>query len=78
MANAEKAAQIEPRTTSTVVMAFLVGMVLCFLAFLIIDLMKNTIENETDFKERYDIPLLGSVPIFDNKPSGGKRNGNAE
>lgn len=78
MANAEKVAQIEPRTTSTVLAAFLAGMVICFLVFLVIDLMKNTIENEADFKERYDIPLLGAVPVFENKTSGGKRYGNAE
>ncbi len=78
MANADKAYQVEPRTSVTVVVAFITGAFICFFIFLVINLMKNTIESESDFKERYEIPLLGSVPFFDNKSTGGKRNGNAQ
>ena len=75
LATAERTSKTGPNTTTNAVVAFIVGSVTCLFIFVIIELLKNTIENEKDFKSRYDIPLLGIVPIFENKQNGGKRRG---
>lgn len=76
MSTADKVHKISPQTSLVTLLAFASGVLLCFLAFLIIDLLKNTVESEADIKEKYDVPILGSVPFFENKAnSGGKKNG---
>ena len=77
MSTADKHHKVSPRTSLVTPLAFAIGVLLCFLVFLVIDLLKNTIESEAEIKEKYDVPILGSVPFFENKyASGGKKNGN--
>ncbi len=72
---ADKVYKVGPRTLYFTVAAFIVGVALCYLAYFIVFLLRNTVENDMDFKARYDVPLLGTVPHFDNKFPGGKRRG---
>ncbi len=73
LATAETVDKTGPRTASNALYAFVIGALLSSLVFIVISLLKNTIENDTDFKARYSIPLLGTVPIFENKQTKGKR-----
>lgn len=72
MADANRTSVSGPSTFSSSAIAFLVGAILCYLIFVIVGIFKNTIESAADFKAHYDIPLLGSVPYFEAKNSGGK------
>lgn len=73
LASADKTVKTGPRTTFNTAVAFVLGAALCAATYIVIDLFKNTIENESDFKSRYDIPLLGVVPVFETKQKGGKK-----
>ncbi len=76
LASADKAVKACPKTFSYTLIAFMVGVFCCSAFFITLNLFKNTIEDEKDFKARYDIALIGCVPIFENKQTGGrKRNG---
>ncbi len=72
LAEADKSVKVAPRVAFNTALAFVIGLLVCALAFIIISLFKNTIESEQDFKARYDIPLLGTVPIFENKQTKGR------
>lgn len=78
LATADKAVKTGPNTLSNTAAALFVGALLCTLVYIIIYLSKNTIESESDFKARYDIPLLGTVPVFENKQYGGGRRGKSK
>lgn len=63
---ADSAAEVFPRTIITTAAAGLVGAVLAFAIVFIIDSMDHAIDGEEDFTNRYDVPLLGTVPDFEN------------
>lgn len=63
---ADKADKVYPRTAVTTAVAGLVGAALAFVVVLIIDSFDQAIKGEEDFTSNYDIPLLGSVPDFEN------------
>ena len=52
------------RTTNTL-LAFVVGIVGGFGIFLIIALFDNTIRTEDDVKNRFDIPIIGAIPVWE-------------
>lgn len=72
LAEAESTYKVAPRVLFNTVLAFVIGLVASALVFIVISLFKNTIESEEDFKARYDIPLLGTVPLFENKQTKGR------
>lgn len=59
-----------PRTARTTAIAFIVGAVFAFAIVFIISLFNTTIKSEEDFKERYNIPVLGDIPDFASAKSG--------
>lgn len=63
---ADSATEVYPRTLITTAVAGVLGAVLAFAAAFIIDSMDHALNGEEDFVNRYDIPLLGSVPDFEN------------
>lgn len=63
---ADKAEKVYPRTAFTTAVAGFVGAVLAFVIVLIIDSFDQAIKGEEDFTDNYDIPLLGTVPDFEN------------
>ena len=77
LATADKVVRTGPQIGGNTAIGFVAGALLCAAVFVIISLARNIIENEKDFKDNYDIPLLGVVPLFEN-PQGGKRNGSAK
>ena len=66
----EYAAKTYPQTTKTTTTAALVGAVLCFAVIYVISLFNTTIQTEEEFKERYNIPVLGDIPDFAAAKSG--------
>lgn len=72
LAEAETTYKVAPRVLFNTVLAFVIGLVASALVFIVISLFKNTVESEEDFKARYDIPLLGTVPLFENKQTKGR------
>lgn len=66
---ADNAFKTSPKVTSTVVSAMLVGAILCYAVVYLISLSNVTIESEDDFKDHYDIPVLGNVPDFSEAQS---------
>ncbi len=64
------AAKTYPRTFSSTLVAMVVGAILAFIIVYIISLFNTTIKSEEEFKERYNIPVLGDIPDFATAKSG--------
>ncbi len=64
------AAKTYPRTMSTTALAMFIGALLAFVVVYIISLFNTTIESEEEFKDRYNIPVLGDIPDFSTAKSG--------
>ena len=75
MATADSVVKTSPNTLLNSLIGLVVGMLICSAIYIILDFTKNTIESEKDFKNRYDLPLLGTVPLFESTAQGGKRRG---
>ncbi|MBQ0083899.1 MAG: hypothetical protein KBS52_03960 [Clostridiales bacterium] len=65
-AQAEKASQVSPKTVQTTALMFIVGAVIAYAIFLIIELNDRTVKGEANFSENFNIPILGAVPDFEN------------
>lgn len=59
-----------PRTVPSTALAMLIGALVAFVVVYIISLFNTTIQTEEDFKERYNIPVLGDIPDFAAAKSG--------
>ncbi len=62
-----------PKTTRSAMLAGIIGAVACYVLLFIIESMNRAIKGEEDFASRYDVPLLGSVPDFENADTGSYR-----
>lgn len=58
------ATQNYPVTSTTMMIAIILGAVLVFAVAIIITVMDKTIKGEKDFVANYDIPILGNIPNF--------------
>lgn len=74
LATADKVDKTGPRVAVNTLAALIAGLAFSSLVFIAFSFFKNTIESEKDFKARYSVPLLGTVPVFENKQMKGKRN----
>lgn len=70
---ATSASQTYPRTMMATGVAGVIGAVLAYIVVFIIDSLNRSIKGEEDFTNNFDVPLLGSVPDFENAESGGYR-----
>ncbi len=68
---AEKAPKVYPKTISNTAIFFVIGAAVAYLIALFVDLNDKTIKGVGDFSECYNIPILGSVPNFENSDSQG-------
>ena len=67
---ADKAAKTYPRTIQTTLLSMIIGAVISFVVVYVISLFNTTIESEEEFKERYNVPVLGDIPDFATAKSG--------
>lgn len=70
---ASEARQVSPSLVKNTMIGFLLGLVLSIVIILIQAMLDRTIKGEEDFKEHYDIAVLGSVPDFRENDKGGYR-----
>lgn len=66
---ADSAHKTSPKTTSTTLTAMIIGAVLCYAIIYLVSLNNITIQSEEDFKDHYDILVLGNVPDFSEAQS---------
>lgn len=59
-----------PNTVSSTILAMVIGALLAFVVVYIISLFNTTIQSEEEFKDRYNIPVLGDIPDFATAKSG--------
>lgn len=62
-------AMIYPSTLSSIVIFGFLGAVATCVLLVLLASLDQTIKSEEDFKEIFDIPVLGAVPDFDNSPT---------
>ena len=67
------AGQTAPRTMMTTGVAGVLGAVLAYVVVFIFDSLNRSIKGEEDFTNNFDVPLLGSVPDFENAERSGYR-----
>lgn len=74
--NADSVSIVSPKTKIDVAAATLLGAVLIIILLIILEMLDQTIKNEEDFARSYDVPILGTVPDFENfnKTKGGRKN----
>lgn len=65
----DKAAKTYPRTSLYTLAAGLCGVILAYAVVYIVSLTNNSIKDEEDIVNNYDIPVLGNVPDFANAKS---------
>lgn len=65
-AQAEKATLVSPKTIQTTALMFIVGAIVAYAIFFIIELNDRTVKGEANFSENFNIPVLGSVPDFED------------
>ncbi len=66
---ADVARKTYPQTTTATVSAFFIGAILCYVIIYFVSLGNMTIQGEEDFKDHYDIPILGNIPDFSEAQS---------
>lgn len=65
VASADTPQLVAPRTMRMTALVSLGATFAAFVAFVLIELLNNKLRGEEDFTARYNIPLLGSVPDFE-------------
>ena len=65
VSSADRALLVSPKTARTTVIFGLVATFLTYTIFVVVELLNNTVKGEEDFVARYEIPLLGTVPDFE-------------
>ena len=65
-----QAVKTYPRTASSTAIAMIIGAILAFVVVYVISLFNTTIQSEEEFKDRYNIPVLGDIPDFATAKSG--------
>ncbi len=67
---ADYARKVSPRTATSTLYAAVLGAGLAYLVILVIYSLNTVIKGEEDFKERFDVPVLGNIPDFAKAKSG--------
>ncbi|MDD4700570.1 MAG: Wzz/FepE/Etk N-terminal domain-containing protein [Oscillospiraceae bacterium] len=74
--SADSVSIISPRTNINVAVAGILGAAFIIILIIILEMLDQTIKGEEDFVQHYDVPVLGTVPDFENfkKAKGGRKN----
>ena len=65
VSSADKASLVSPRTFRNTFLAGIAAAFIVYCVFVLLEILNNTVKGEEDFTSRYNIPLLGSVPDFE-------------
>ncbi len=65
VSSADRAGLVSPKTFRTTLLFGLIAAFVLYIVFVLIELFNNTVKGEEDFVSRYKIPLLGTIPDFD-------------
>lgn len=65
VSSADKASLVSPRTFRNTVLSGIIAAFVVYAVFVLLEILNNTVKGEEDFTSRYNIPLLGSVPDFE-------------
>lgn len=68
-----KSVMVSPRTVMTTFVAGLLGAIVAYVVLFIIESLNRSVKGEEDFTANFDVPLLGTVPDFENAETGGYR-----
>lgn len=68
-----KSVMVSPRTVMTTFVGGVVGAVAAYVILFIIESLNRSVKGEEDFTANFDVPLLGTVPDFENAETGGYR-----
>lgn len=68
--NADSATKTYPRTATLTLSAGLLGALATFAMLIVFSLLDTVIHDEEDFKEKFDLPIIGSVPDFNSAKNG--------
>ncbi len=60
----DSAVQTAPQTFTTVLVAAVIGALLCYVVVFLVTILNSTITSEEDFSARYNIPVVGNIPDF--------------
>ncbi len=65
VSKAHKATLVSPHTARTTLLVSFGATAVLFIVLLLIELFNNTVKGEEDFTSRYNIPVLGTIPDFE-------------
>lgn len=65
VSSADRATLVSPHTLRNTVLAGIIAAFVLFSVFVLFEILNDTVRGEDDFTSRYNIPLLGSVPDFE-------------
>lgn len=68
-----KSVMVSPRMVMTTFVAGLLGAIVAYVVLFIIESLNRSVKGEEDFTANFDVPLLGTVPDFENAETGGYR-----
>ena len=60
----DSATKVSPQTSMTTILFAMLGAVITYSVFLVAFLFNTTITHEEDFKERFDMTVIGAIPDF--------------
>ena len=66
---ADSTSSIYPRTLSSTFIFGVLGAIVTCIIIVLIATLDQAIKNEEDFASTFDIPVLGTVPDFENSPT---------
>ena len=65
VSKAHKATLVSPRTFRTTVLVSFGSTIVLVIALMFVEFLNNTVKGEEDFTSRYTIPVLGTIPDFE-------------
>lgn len=65
VSSADKASLVFPKTLRSTILAGAAAAFVVYAVFVLLEIFNNTVKGEEDFAQRYNVPLLGSVPDFE-------------
>ena len=57
--------KVSPNELRNTAVSTIIGILIAYVAVLVVDMLDQSIRGEEEYVERYDVPLIGSVPDFE-------------